>query len=177
MVNFPRNQVCITNFFVILSSKMTSSHNLDTQKINPTMRKFGAPESCIHNYEYWSVILRPVQVTLGSMVLAAYEPVSSFSELSPASFNELKLVTSDLEKCLKSTFSCDKLNYLMLMMVDPHVHFHVIPRYAETKYFADKEFIDASWPGPPDLGQFIQTDDELNRQIIEHMSENWDHRG
>ncbi len=154
---------------------MASSLNLDTHTFNPTMQKFGAPDSCIWNYEYWSVMLRPAQITLGSVVLAAFEPVNSFSELSSDSFKELKLVTNDLEKCLKSTFSCDKLNYLMLMMVDPDVHFHVIPRYSEAKYFADREFIDASWPGPPDLGQINQTDDKLNGQIIDHMSENWIH--
>lgn len=154
---------------------MANSLNLDTQTFNPTMRKFGAPDSCIYNYEYWSVMLRPAQITLGSMVLAAFEPVNSFSELSSDSFKELKLVTNDLEKCLKNAFSCDKLNYLMLMMVDPDVHFHVIPRYSETKYFADREFVDVSWPGPPDLAHINKTDDKLNGKIIDHMSENWIH--
>ena len=39
----------------------------------------------------------------------------------------------------------------MLMMVDPHVHFHVIPRYEGPRTFAGLEFVDAGWPGPPDL--------------------------
>ena len=33
-------------------------------------------------------------------------------------------------------------NYLMLMMVDPHVHFHVIPRYAAPQRFEDVDFPD-----------------------------------
>jgi diadenosine tetraphosphate (Ap4A) HIT family hydrolase len=152
---------------------MADSLNLYTQALNATMRKFGAPETCIQNYKYWSVMLRPAQVTLGSMVLAAFEPVNSFSELSSESFAELKVVISELENSLKLTFSYDKMNYLMLMMVDPDVHFHVIPRYAEAKHFADREFIDASWPGPPDLGRSNETDSSINKQLVEYLSENW----
>ncbi len=152
---------------------MAESLNLDTQALNATMRKFGAPQTCIRSYEHWCVMLRPKQVTLGSLVLAAFEPVTDFPALSPASFAELKTVTNDLENSLKLAFAYDKMNYLMLMMVDPDVHFHVIPRYAETKFFADREFVDASWPGPPDLGQSNESDSSINRQIVDYLSENW----
>lgn len=42
--------------------------------LNDTMRKFGAPQTIIHSFEYWSVLLRPAQATLGALVLAAHEP-------------------------------------------------------------------------------------------------------
>ena len=38
---------------------------------NETMRKFGYPDTLIREYEHWVVLLRPAQVTLGSLVLAA----------------------------------------------------------------------------------------------------------
>ena len=37
------------------------------------------------------------------------------------------------------------------MMVDPHVHFHVIPRYATSVVFDNINFADSGWPGLPDL--------------------------
>jgi len=37
------------------------------------------------------------------------------------------------------------------MMVDPDVHFHVIPRYAAPPSFGGTAFADAGWPGPPNL--------------------------
>jgi len=43
----------------------------------------------------------------------------------------------------------------MLMMVDPNVHFHVIPRYSEPRRWNGVEFPDAGWPGPPQLGAAI----------------------
>ena len=39
----------------------------------------------------------------------------------------------------------------MLMMVDPHVHFHVIPRYSGSREWSGLMFPDHGWPGPPDL--------------------------
>jgi diadenosine tetraphosphate (Ap4A) HIT family hydrolase len=45
------------------------------------------------------------------------------------------------------------------MMVDPQVHFHVIPRYAASKDFAGTTWTDANWPKPPDIGGAPLTDD------------------
>ena len=113
--------------------------------------------------------MRPVQLTLGSMVLVAHEPVHAFSELSQASFTELHKITVQIESALFRAFDYDKLNYLMLMMVDPDVHFHVIPRYAGPKQFQDVEFVDPGWPGAPDLSHANKTSASTNLNIIDHI--------
>lgn len=141
--------------------------------LNATMRKFGAPQTIIRQYQYWSVLLRPAQATLGALVLAAHEPAQAFSELSQASFTELHEVTRQIESALTKTFQNDKLNYLMLMMVDPDVHFHVIPRYAQPRQFANMEFVDAGWPAMPNLGQINKTDAMTNQLIMEHIQSCW----
>lgn len=137
------------------------------------MRKFGAPETCIHSYSHWSALLRPAQVTLGSLVLVAHEPVRAFAELSRDSYIELKTVTEDVENGLKSAFSFDKLNYLMLMMVDPDVHFHVIPRYADERIFQGRAFSDRDWPGPPDLTKALDMADTDKSMLRDFLRENW----
>ncbi|NKB37238.1 MAG: HIT family protein [Gammaproteobacteria bacterium] len=152
---------------------MADNLNLDTQALNATMLKFGAPDSCIYHYQHWLVMLRPQQATLGALVLAALEPVKAFSDLSAASFAELGQVTVDIETCLKKTFDYDKLNYLMLMMVDPDVHFHVIPRYADKKVFEGVEFEDKAWPGPPDLACKNETSEAMNQKITDFLPANW----
>ncbi len=43
----------------------------------------------------------------------------------------------------------------MLMMVDPNVHFHVIPRYPAAAQWSGVAFADAGWPGPPQLGTAV----------------------
>ncbi len=118
-------------------------------------------------------MLRPVQLTLGSLVLAAHEPAHEFSRLSQASFTELHKITAQMEPALAKAFNYDKLNYLMLMMVDPDVHFHVLPRYAKTKYFDGLEFIDFGWPGAPNLQRPNETNAEINQHIINYILPCW----
>ena len=137
------------------------------------MRKFGAPHTIIRSYQHWSVLLRPAQVTLGSLVLAAHEPATAFSQLSTASFTELHEVTRAIETALSKAFHYDKINYLMLMMVDPDVHFHVLPRYAQPETFAGLEFTDAGWPAAPNLGHVNATDAAVNQQIINVLQSCW----
>ena len=149
------------------------TNNLAPSDFNATMRKFGAPQTIIRSYQYWSVMLRPAQVTLGALVLAAHEPGEAFSELSPASFAELHTITGQIESALAKAFQNDKINYLMLMMVDPDVHFHVIPRYAQPRQFADREFIDAGWPAMPSLGQINKTDAAINQRIMNYIQSCW----
>ena len=119
--------------------------------MNATITKFGYPASLLREYTNWVVLLRPVQPTLGSLVLACKEEASSLGAVSAPAYAELSVATAELERALRAAFDYQKLNYLALMMVDPHVHFHVIPRYSEARGFEGSTFLDAAWPKPPDL--------------------------
>lgn len=120
--------------------------------MNSTMTTFGYPDSLVREYDHWVVLKRPKQVTLGSLVLICKDDVEAFSDINPDAFTELGAVTADIERALGTLTGYQKINYLMLMMVDPNVHFHVLPRYAEPRTFEGAEIADAGWPGPPDLG-------------------------
>ncbi len=119
--------------------------------MNETMRKFGYPDALVRDYAQWCVLLRPAQVTLGALVLIAKSEVRAFSDLDEAAFAELGPVVRDIEVCLREFSKFEKINYLMLMMVDPNVHFHVLPRYSGTRTFDSIVCEDRGWPGPPDL--------------------------
>jgi diadenosine tetraphosphate (Ap4A) HIT family hydrolase len=135
------------------------------------MKKFGYPDTLIREYEHWVVLLRPAQVTLGSLVLAAKSDAAAFGSLPVGAHAELATITRNVEAMLTATISYERINYLMLMMVDPHVHFHVFPRYEGSRSFESIELADAGWPGPPDLksGQSINADtfDRLRRQLAD----------
>lgn len=141
--------------------------------MNETIEKFGYPATLVQEYEHWVVLLRPQQVTLGSLILACKEPVLHFGGVSPGGFAELGRATADLEQALADAFGYQKINYLMLMMVDPHVHFHVIPRYAEAPALDGRTFPDQSWPGPPALNLYTETDADTNRAIIQAIGARW----
>jgi len=121
--------------------------------MNDTIVKFGYPATLVAEYSHWVVLLRPAQPTLGSLILAAKSDATAFSNLKPKAFAELATVTAHLEKVLKQAVAPAKINYLMLMMVDPHVHFHVIPRYEGGRGYQGIEVSDAGWPKVPALGE------------------------
>ena len=123
--------------------------------MNPTIEKFGYPASLIRQYDHWVVLLRPAQVTLGALVLAAKGDAQAYSALPPEAFTEQGRVVAHIEHALQSFCAFEKINYLMLMMVDREVHFHVIPRYSGTRSFEGADFPDHGWPGQPDLGQAV----------------------
>jgi diadenosine tetraphosphate (Ap4A) HIT family hydrolase len=124
--------------------------------MNSTIEKFGYPATLIHEFEHWVVLLRPAQVTLGSLVLAAKSDVTAYGELPQEAFAELKDAVTSIERALRNFVQYDKINYLMLMMVDPHVHFHIFPRYSLPRTCFAVEFPDSGWPGPPLLASAIQ---------------------
>jgi diadenosine tetraphosphate (Ap4A) HIT family hydrolase len=119
--------------------------------MNATILRFGYPASLLHEYGSWVVLLRPAQPTLGSMILACKEEATALGAVPREAWSELAVATADLEQALRATFDHQKINYLALMMVDPHVHFHVIPRYSTSRELRGIDFADPTWPKPPDV--------------------------
>ncbi len=140
---------------------------------NATVAAFGYPETLIADYRHWVVLLRPQQVTLASLVLACKGPATAFSDLGPDAFADLGVAVRDIESCLADAFAYDKINYLMLMMVDPQVHFHVLPRYAEARTFAGHTFSDAGWPAAPKLSDINDISVDLRAELVAHLRDRW----
>lgn len=118
---------------------------------NATLKTFGFPETLVRQFDHWAVLVRPAQVTLGSLVLVSTSEATAFGELPAGAHAELGIVIPAIETALRDFIEYEKMNYLMLMMVDPHVHFHVLPRYSGTRKWEGLTLADAGWPGPPDL--------------------------
>ena len=133
--------------------------------MHATLEKFGYPNRVITETGHWVVLLRPVQVTLGSLVLISTSEATAFPELSSDALADLGGVSRAMETALNAAFDYDKINYLMLMMVDPQVHFHVLPRYSRDTVHSGQTFSDCAWPGPPDLSLTQPTDDVMADSI------------
>ena len=124
---------------------------MNATPINATIEKFGYPATLVREFEHWLVLVRPAQVTLGSLVLAAKSDATAYRDLPRDAFAEQADVIAAIENGLSAFSRYERINYLMLMMVDPHVHFHVIPRYSGSREWFGLELADHGWPGPPDL--------------------------
>ncbi|MBV1911531.1 MAG: adenylyltransferase/cytidyltransferase family protein [Kangiellaceae bacterium] len=134
-----------------------------------TLQNFGYPESLIKSYQHWHLLLRPMQPSIGSLVLVCKESVQKYSDISSAAMTEKSVVIQDIEEILGHRFNYSKINYLMLMMVDPAVHFHVIPRYEQAVEFCDQSYIDKSWPTPPDLSHDIKLGDVYQQELLKTL--------
>lgn len=140
---------------------------------NPTMTKFGYPQTLVCDYARWAVLLRPQQATLGALVLACKDEAQAFGDVSPGAFAELQRVVGDIEKGLSTFRPYQKINYLMLMMVDRDVHFHVLPRYAETQSFDGVSYPDSGWPAAPDLAGGVQPDAAAQAALVAALKAAW----
>ena len=134
--------------------------------MNATLKKFGYPESLVKSYEYWNLLLRLDQITLGSLVLICKEPVHQYSLISLEAMSEQKQIMTEIEHVLKNRFDYTKINYQMLMMVDPEVHFHIVPRYENEVEFCELSYGDEFWPKPVDMGFALDIDDIHKNELL-----------
>jgi len=140
---------------------------------NQTAVRFGYPDTLIREYDHWLVLLREPQPTLGSLILCEKSDATEFSNISKESFQEMSVVVGDIERALKAVFSYEKINYMMLMMADPNVHFHVIPRYSEPQSACGLTIADPGWPVVPQLGVAQEISPTERDALRAHISGYW----
>lgn len=140
---------------------------------NATARKFGYPNTKVAETDHWLVLVRPQQPTYGALVLVCKDEAKAFSDISVAAFADMKQAVDGIEALLSHTVAYDRINYLMLMMVDPDVHFHVLPRYDGERVYGGTVFKDAGWPGPPALASHVALSEEEAAALAAELSARW----
>jgi len=141
--------------------------------INATFAKFGWPDTKIAELDHWGVMLRPAQPTLGALVLICKQKVTAFSDVNADGYAQLRHAIQAIERMLQRTIGYERINYLMLMMEDFDVHFHVLPRYEGARSFGELAILDKGWPGKPDLGHVSVLDKRQQSALVTRLRENW----
>lgn len=97
-----------------------------------------SPEALLLVTRYWRVDLIDNQAYLGRSIVSLKRHAGSISELAPEEWLELKEIINRIEGALKGLFNATAFNWTALMndaykavSPQPHVHFHVWPRYRE----------------------------------------------
>jgi diadenosine tetraphosphate (Ap4A) HIT family hydrolase len=134
--------------------------------LESVLKKFNYPSSLVKEYDNWYWLIRSKQLTLGSSIIISKHNIENYSDLELKSFIELKEVVSEVESKLKKFTNYKKINYLMLMMEDPVVHYHVIPRYEEELTFFNKTYKDFGYPSLPDFKNYIELTQNEMQEII-----------
>ena len=123
----------------------------------------------LKEYEHWVVLFRDKQVTPGSVIIMDKTvQARSLGDISSDAWGEFGVITKEVEGWLTKAFGAEKFNYLALMMKDPEVHFHVIPRYSKPVKIGDNEYTDADWPLKTELNSLAISDndtDEIKKRL------------
>ena len=130
-----------------------------TTTIEEFRAKFRVEDLKVMENSSWTWSVRPGQPSLGAGILSLNRYALKLSDVTGEEMKDLADLVRVLEATIQAAFGYNIMNYLMLMMVDHHVHYHVIPRYEETRSFADKEWVDNGWPALPVIGDSQHADD------------------
>lgn len=113
------------------------------------------PTDYVCTWSYWQVIANHNQDYLGKVMLVLLRHETDVTALTSAEQAEFWQLLSAVRRGLSALFHPDHFNYAFLMNGDRHVHFHVIPRYAEDRQFAGHTFTDGR------LGEHYQLRSEI----------------
>lgn len=126
------------------------------------MKKFKPDKNIIKEFDYWVVLLREKQVTLGAAVIILKREIQSLSQMTSEEATEFPKVVEWYEKLNSNLFGAEKFNYVVAMMKDNFVHYHAFPRYSNVFTRHNVEWKDASWPK---VIEFL--DVKLEEQVLE----------
>jgi diadenosine tetraphosphate (Ap4A) HIT family hydrolase len=134
--------------------------------------KFRTKKLLIVSNDSWNWSLRPAQATLGTSILSLKRYALHFSDITETEAQDLQKMIKTIESTMKNAFDYNIMNYLMLMMVDHHVHYHVIPRYDNKRECANLSWQDTGWPALPDIIGNQHTDTNCLSKIQEKLKAN-----
>jgi diadenosine tetraphosphate (Ap4A) HIT family hydrolase len=122
--------------------------------------KFRLDDLTVHESDEWTLSVRPGQPVLGALVLSSRHLALDLSQVPPGAGAPMLELMARAEVACREHFGAVRLNVLCLMMQDPLVHFHLLPRYGAAVEFAGTMWSDSGWPGPPNLGDTNVVSDE-----------------
>ena len=135
--------------------------------------KFRLDDLTVHESDDWTLSVRPGQPVLGSLVLSSRHLALDLSEVPPAAGGGLLGLLAQAETAARRHFGAVRLNVLCLMMQDPLVHFHLLPRYGAPIEFAGTSWADSGWPGPPNLADNQATEAGLTEILGVYAALEW----
>ena len=136
--------------------------------------------------EHWKIVLHPSQCGLGNVLLATRRHVPRMADLSDIEAQEFQAVLRVLEPALERAFGAQLINLayqrnwayrahdpgppFLNGQPNPHVHWHVTPRYAQPVEFRGLTFTDPTYGEPFEWRPF-PVPDAVRRAILKRLQE------
>lgn len=119
--------------------------------------------------EHWKVIIHEDQQYLGRAIVSAKNRERpTLTSLTTDEWLDFQNVVKDFEQAVRSAFGAELFNWACLLNLafqndppNPHVHWHVRPRYRQPVVFAGLQFRDEDFGRHYDIKTCVQTNDIL----------------
>ncbi len=95
--------------------------------------------------DYWTLIVNDNQATLGRVFFALNRHKTDIAALSDPEVLSLWAFVRETKAALTALLAPDHFNFMFLMNLTPHAHFHIFPRYAAPREFAGETFTDGRY--------------------------------
>lgn len=116
--------------------------------------------------DFWTLVLNENQATLGRVFFALNRHETDAAALSDAEVLSLWAFVRETKAALASLFAPDHYNFMFLMNLTPHVHFHIFPRYAHPVEFAGQTFADSRYGDHYDPAESRPVDPAAETELI-----------
>lgn len=120
----------------------------------------------ILSQDHWTLVLNENQATLGRVFFALNRHETDIAALSDAEVLSLWAFVRETKAALSALFTPDHYNYLFLMNLTPHVHFHIFSRYAAPREFAGQSFADSRYGDHYDPAENRALDGAAEAELI-----------
>ena len=118
------------------------------------------------NNDLWTLVLNENQATLGRVFFALNRHETNIAALSPDEVASLWAFLGATKAALTALFAPEHFNYMFLMNLTPHVHFHIFPRYAGRREFAEQTWTDTRFGDHYDPDETRALDDAAEQALI-----------
>jgi len=131
----------------------------------------------IFSTRYWLVALSKDQSTIGRSYLSLKDHKGSLSQLSSEQWGDYIKIVSQVEDVWRKAFGAAPINWACMMNFayhntppNPHVHWHIRPRYAQKVSYAGLTFEDAKFGYHYDPAYRREVEDKkTTQQIIDKL--------
>lgn len=129
----------------------------------------------VHKTERWLVYTHQQQGYLGRCVVTARRSLTSLSDMTDEDWLDFAALTKDYESKIKDVFGATMFNWTCMMNnaykggEEPHVHWHVRPRYSKDVSFQNTIFSDPQFGHHYDRLHNIDIDEATYRAIAEKI--------
>lgn len=129
--------------------------------------------------KHWRAILASDQGCLGRCYVVLGRHCSDMAKLKLEEWIDFSEVVQELECALRKAFDATMFNWACFMNYayqldppNPHVHWHLVPRYKQKVKFAGMTFEDPKFGQPYDLTRTQVVPPEVKQKIVTRIKEN-----